>query len=82
MHTYTLKNEQDADISYCNNMPIADHTKYDISTHLERTYGWDRARLWKRQRPTLLATIEQVVPPWDTTFVPLAVAAPRGRARA
>ena len=36
VHTYTLTEEQDAEIAYWNDMPIATHTRYDISTHLER----------------------------------------------
>ena len=82
VHTYTLIEEQDADIAYWNDMPMKDHTKYDIATYLEGTYGWDRQRLWKRPRPTLVAAVGQGVPPWDPTFLRPAVAAPRGRARA
>ena len=82
VHTYTLIMERDADTAYWDDMAMKYHTKYDIATYLEGAYGWDRQRLWKKQRPTLVAAVAQGVSPWDPSFVRPAVAAPRFRARA
>ena len=82
VHTYTLVLARNADTAYWDDMAMNDHTKYDIATYLERVYGWDRQRLWKNQRPTLVAAVAQGVSPWDLSFVRPAVAAPRFRARA
>jgi hypothetical protein len=82
VHTYTLIMERDADTAYWDDMAMNYHTKYDIATYLEGAYGWDRQRLWKKQRPTLVAAVAQGVSPWDPSFVRPAVAAPRFRARA
>lgn len=80
-HTYKLTQPMDAEDAYWNDVPLAEHTKYSISRHLERAHAWDRQRLWRRTLNELRTAVDLGVPPWDPELAPHARARGRGRGR-
>ncbi len=54
-HTYKLTEPQNAEDAFWCDTPLAEHTKYSIARHLERTHGWPRERLWRSKQEALCA---------------------------
>ena len=63
VHTYILKDGEDAETAYWNDGAPDEHKTFTIARYLERTHGWDRRRLWNRTLAVLLAALASGICP-------------------